>query len=186
MRSYTWKNQSLIGVSNRLLRHVDADTASAAHQPVYVNFADLTFRAVNAIIIGVGLALGIVFIVVMPQRAMRTAESDAIEFAVLLLLVLMLTPLSFGYFYSWLMLPFAVITQRVLVGKGSVLLWWSLPALALLALGLAFPRGSQLYGNTFFATLLLLIGLSVELWRFKRQRGHRQALEHLWTQGEQG
>jgi hypothetical protein len=186
MRSYTWKNQSLIGVSNRLLRHVDADTASAAHQPVYVNFADLTFRAVNAIIIGVGVALGIVFIVVMPQRALRTAESDAIEFALLLLLVLMLTPLSFGYFYSWLMLPFAVITQRVLVGKGSVLLWWSLPALALLALGLAFPRGSQLYGNTFFATLLLFIGLSVELWRFKRQRGHRQALEHLWTQGEQG
>src|SRR6266480_5405177 len=28
MRSYTWKNQSLIGVSNRLLRHVDADAAS--------------------------------------------------------------------------------------------------------------------------------------------------------------
>src|SRR5947207_3419674 len=28
MRSYTWKNQSLVGVSNRLLRHVDADAAS--------------------------------------------------------------------------------------------------------------------------------------------------------------
>src|SRR5262249_92424 len=36
MRSYTWKNQSLIGVTNRLLRHVDADAASAPHQPVYV------------------------------------------------------------------------------------------------------------------------------------------------------
>src|SRR6267378_7372348 len=32
MRSYTWKNQSLVGVSNRLLRHVDADAASAPHQ----------------------------------------------------------------------------------------------------------------------------------------------------------
>src|SRR5207247_2732022 len=181
MRSYTWKNQSLIGVSNRLLRHVDADAASAPHQPVYVNFADLNFPAVNAIIVSVALTLGILFIAVMPQRDMRTAESDAIEFALLLLLMLMLTPLSFGYFYSWLMLPFAVVTQRVLVGKGSVLLWWTPPALLLLAPGLLFPRGAQLYGNTFFATLLLFIGLSVELLHFKRHRGQRQALEHLRT-----
>jgi hypothetical protein len=168
MRSYTWKNQSLIGVSNRLLRRVDADAASAPHTPVYVNLTDLKFPVVNAIIISAALALGIVFIAVMPQRDTRRAESDAIEFALLLLLMLMLTPLSFGYFYSWLMLPFAVITQRVLIEKGSAVLWWPLPALALLALGLAFPRGAQLYGNTFFATLLLFIGLSIELLRFKR------------------
>jgi len=155
MRSYTWKNQSLIGVSNRLLRHVDADAASAPHQPVYVNFADLNFRVVNAIIISIALALGILFTGAMPQRGMRTAESDAIEFALLLLLMLMVTPLSFGYFYSWLMLPLAVITQRVLAGKSSAVLWWSLPALALLALGIPFPRGAQLYGNTFSATLLV-------------------------------
>jgi len=168
MRSYTWKNQSLIAVSNRLLRRVDADAASAPHTPVYVNLTDLKFPVVNAIIISAALALGIVFIAVMPDRDTRTAESDAIEFALLLLLMLMLTPLSFGYFYSWLMLPFAVITQRVLIEKGSAVLWWTLPALALLALGLAFPRGAQLYGNTFFATLLLFIGLSIELLRFKR------------------
>jgi Glycosyltransferase family 87 len=168
MRSYTWKNQSLIGVSNRLLRHVDADAASAPHTPVYVNFADLNFRVVNAIIISVTLALGIFFIAVMPQRGMRTAESDAIEFALLLLLMLMVTPLSFGYFYSWLMLPFAVVTQRVIVEKVSSILWWCVPALALLAVGLIFPRGAQFYGNTFFATLLLFVGLSVELLRFKR------------------
>ena len=176
MRSYTWKNQSLIGVSNRLLRHVDADAASAAHQPVYVNFADFKFPVVNAIIISAALALGIMFIAVMPQREMRTAESDAIEFALLLLLMLMLTPLSFGYFYSWLMLPFAVITQQVLVGKSSVVLWWSLSALALLALGIPFPRDAQLYGNTFFATLLLFVGLSIELLHFKQQTTHTRSV----------
>ncbi len=168
-RSYTWKNQSLIGVSNRLLRRVDADAASASDTPVYVNFADLKFSAVNAIVIGIALALGSVFVAVMPQRALRTAESDAIEFALLLLLMLMITPLSFGYFFCWLMLPFAVATQRVLAGKGSAVLWWALLALALLALGFIFPRGAQLYGNTFLATLLLFIGFSIELFRFKRQ-----------------
>jgi Glycosyltransferase family 87 len=169
MRSYTWKNQSLIAVSNRLLRHVDADAASAPHEPVHVNFADLKFPIVNAIIISIALILGIWFIAVMPQRGMRTADTDAIEFALLLLMILMITPLSFGYFYSWLMLPFAVCTERVLVGKGSGILWWILPVLGLLALGIPFPRGAQLYGNTFFATLLLFIGLSIELLRRKQQ-----------------
>ena len=106
----------------------------------------------------------------MPRRDVRTADTDAIEFALLLLLMLMVTPLSFGYFYSWLMLPLAVITQRVLIGKGSSILWWTLPALALLAIGLAFSRRAQLYGNTFFAILLLFVGLSIELLRFKRTR----------------
>jgi hypothetical protein len=174
MRSYTWKNQSLIGVSNRLLRHVDADAASAPHLPVYVNFADLGFRLVNAIIISIALALGLLFVTVMPQRDMRTSDTDAIEFALLLLLMLMVTPLSFGSFYSWLMLPFAVVMQQTLARKRVPILWWTLPALALLALGLVFPRGAQLYGNTFFATLLLFIGLSIELLHFKQQQIRHQ------------
>jgi hypothetical protein len=175
MRSYTWKNQSLVGVTNRFLRHVDADAASAPHKPIYVSFADLKFSTVNGILIGIALALGISFIAVMPQRDMRTATTDAIEFALLLLLMLMVTPLSFGYFYSWLMLPFAVVTQQVLAGKRSAIMCWSLAALALLSLGLIFPRGAQLYGNTFFATLLLFIGLSFELFRHKKQTGEAQS-----------
>ncbi len=183
MRSYTWKNQSLVGVTNRLFRRVDADAASAPHSPIYVNFADLKFPIVNAMIVSVALALGIWFVVVMPHRGMRTAESDAIEFALLLLLTLMITPLSFGYFFSWLMLPFAVITQRVLAEKSSAILWWSLPALALLALALPFPRGAQLYGNIFFATLLLFIGLSIELLHCKPQRDQAQPALDLNPKG---
>ena len=175
MRSYTWKNQSLVGVTNRLLRHVDADAASAPHRPVYVNFADFTFPVVNAIIISVALAFAILFIAAIPPRGMRTPGSDAIEFALLLLLILMVTPLSFGYFHSWLMLPFAVVAQRVPVGRGSAILWWTLPALALLAFGLLSLRGTQLYGNTFFATLLLFVGLSIELLHFKQQTAHTRA-----------
>jgi Glycosyltransferase family 87 len=176
MRSYTWKNQSLVGVGNRLLRHVDADAASAPHQPVYVNFTDLKFPVVNGIVISVAVALGVLFIAAMPRRDMRTADSDAIEFTLLLLLILMVTPLSFGYFYSWLMLPFAVITQRVLVEKVSSIVWWFVPAVALLALGIPFPRGAQLYGNTFFATLLLFVGLSVELFSFKQGAGRAHSV----------
>src|SRR5205809_2185162 len=175
MRSYTWKNQSLVGVANRLLRDVDADAASAPHKAVYVNLANLKFPTVNGIIIAVALALGVLFIVVIPERAMRTAESNAIEFALLILMMLMLTPLSFGYFFSWLILPFAVVTQRVLAHRTSSLLWWSVAALAILALALLFPRVAQTYGNVCFATLLLFIGLSIELLRWKRESRHISA-----------
>jgi hypothetical protein len=167
-RGQSWKNQSLVSVANRLLRHVDADAASAPHTPKYVNFTDLKFAAVNAVIISVALALGLLFIAVMPQRQMRTAESDAIEFALLILMMLMFTPLAFGYLFSWLMLPFAVVTQRVLEGKGVALLSWSIPALVVLVLAVPFPRVAQMYGNTFFAALLLFVGLSIELLRCKR------------------
>jgi Glycosyltransferase family 87 len=174
-RSQSWKNQSLVSVANRLLRHVDTDAASTPHTQKYVNFTDLQFAAVNAVIIGVALALELLFIAVMPQRQMRTAESDAIEFALLILMVLMLTPLAFGYLFSWLMLPFAVVTQRVLAGKGVVVLWWSVPASAVLALAVPFPRAAQMYGNTFFAALLLFVGLSIELLRCKRAGPQRPA-----------
>src|SRR4029077_4608407 len=117
----------------------------------------------------------LLFIAVMPQRQMRTTESDAIEFALLLLMVLMLTPLAFGYLFSWLMLPFAVVTQRALTGKSSAVLWWSVSALAVLALAIPFPRAAQVYGNTFFAALLLFIGLSIELLRCKRAEPQRPA-----------
>jgi Glycosyltransferase family 87 len=174
-RSQNWKNQSLVSVANRLLRRVDADAASAPHTPKYVNFTDLQFAAVNAVITGVALGLGVLFIAVMPQRQMRTTESDAIEFALLLLMVLMVTPLAFGYLFSWLMLPFAVVTQRVLTGKSLTVLWWSVSALAVLALAIPFPRAAQMYGNTFFAALLLFIGLSIELLRCKRAELQRRA-----------
>jgi hypothetical protein len=176
-RSQNWKNQSLVSVANRLLRHVDADAASAPHTPKYVNFTDLQFAAVNAVIACVALGLGLLFIAVMPQRQMRTTESDAIEFALLLLMVLMLTPLAFGYLFSWLMLPFAVVTQRVLTGKSSTILWWSVSALAVLALAIPFRRAAQMYGNTFFAALLLFVGLSVELLRCKRAERSGWCLE---------
>jgi len=123
----------------------------------------------------VALGLGLLFIAVMPQRQMRRTESDAIEFALLLLMVLMLTPLAFGYLFSWLMLPFAVVTQPVLTGKSSAVLWWSVSALAVLALAIPFPRAAQMYGDTFFAALLLFIGLSIELLRCKQAEPQRPA-----------
>jgi Glycosyltransferase family 87 len=167
-RSQTWKNQSLIGVANRLLRHIDIDDTRPPDPPAYANIAEMKFSTVNAIIIGIALALGIAFLVAMPPRHLRTPETDAIEFALLLLMMLMLTPLSYSYLFSWLMFPFAVVAQRSFNRKAIP--WWALAAFAVFLLAAPFPRGAQAYGNFFFGALILFAGLTTELWRDKRNR----------------
>jgi hypothetical protein len=167
-RSQTWKNQSLVGVANRLLRHIDIDDTRPPASPVYANIADLKFSTVNAIIIVVALTLGVAFLLAMPPRHLRTPETDAIEFALLLLMMLMLTPLSYSYLFSWLMFPLAVVAQRSFTRKAIP--WWAIAAFAVFLLAAPFPRGAQAYGNFFFGALILFAGLATELWREKRAR----------------
>ncbi len=169
-RSTSWKNQSIWGVANRLLRRVEYDPKYEPHEPVYANFADLDFNRVNQIILACALVLGLAFISVMPRAGLRTPETDAIEFALLLLLMLIFTPLSFGYLFAWLLYPLTVITQRLLAGANSraLLLGSAGGAIALLALSIPFQVMAQTYGNALLATLLLFAGLAVELGRAKR------------------
>jgi hypothetical protein len=169
-RSISWKNQSIWGVANRLLRHVEYDHKYEPHEPVYANFADLDFRTVNAIILACALGLGLVFIGGMPRTARRTPETDAIEFALLLLLMLVFTPLSFGYLFAWLIYPLTVVIQRLVTGatKSAALSACAICAVLLLALSIPFRVMAQTYGNTLFATLLLFAGLAIESWRLKR------------------
>jgi hypothetical protein len=213
-RSTSWKNQSIWGVANRLLRHVEYDHKYEPHEPVYANVADLEFETVNRIILGCALGLGLVFIGAMPPssrlfcsrrpaghagaqrrrvggargtprpnpgashseaatedwKRCRTRETDAIEFALLLLLILVFTPLSFGYLFVWLLYPLTVIVHRLVTraNKDWLLAACSGCAVALLALSIPFRVMAQTYGNALFATLLLFTGLTIELWRLKR------------------
>jgi hypothetical protein len=169
-RSNSWKNQSIWGVANRLLRHVEYDHKYEPHEPVYANVADLDFKVVNGIIVACALGLGLVFVTAMPRAGRRTPETDAIEFALLLLLILVFTPLSFGYLFAWLLYPFTVVTQRIFDKKGPprVLAVCAGSAVVLLAFSIPFRVGAQVYGNALFATLLLFAGLTAELWRVKR------------------
>ena len=169
-RSNSWKNQSIWGVANRLLRHVEYDHKYEPHDPVYANVADLDFNTVNRIIVGCAIALGLIFITAMPRATRRTPETDAIEFALLLLLMLVFTPLSFGYLFAWLVYPLTVVTGRIFDNRGShaLLAACAGSALAFLALSIPFRVTAQTYGNALFATLLLFVGLAAELWRAKR------------------
>ncbi|MBA3273553.1 MAG: DUF2029 domain-containing protein [Chthoniobacterales bacterium] len=170
-RSQSWKNQSIFGVANRLLRHVEYDYQYGPHTPMYTNVADLDFKTVNAIIVGTALLFGFAFIGVLPRPARRTSRTDAIEFTLLLLLMLMFTPLAFDYLFAFLLFPFTVVVQLLLSGgAGKRLFACAATAVFLMATSLPFQRPAQGLGNVFFATAILFVALVLELARLKRSR----------------
>jgi hypothetical protein len=158
-RGYTWKNQSIFGLANRLLRRVSVD--EAPNPPAYANVADLDFTTVNIVIIASALLLGFSFVVAMSRQ--RLAGGDAREFAALLILVLIFTPLAFGYLFVWLMFPLALLIKRTTGGAESGMCLW-IALILLVATGIA-PRFAQIYGSLFFAALTLYLALAVDLRR---------------------
>ena len=103
----------------------------------------------------------------------RTRETDAIEYAIVILLTVMFSPLSFNYAYVWLIYPMTlglhlVMSEpRALRAIGSRVAWiatvFLIPALAL-----PMPSLAQAYGNLFLPALLLLFGLGLMLARRPR------------------
>jgi len=161
-RGYSWKNQSIFGVANRLLRRVSAD--EEPNPPIYANVADRDFKAVNIVIVASAFLLGFSFVVAMPRQ--RAPEGDAREFAALLSLILIFTPLAFGYLFVWLIFPLALLIKRGL--EAPALLIWLLIALALLTATAIAPRFAQIYGSLFFAALMLYLALAADLRRHQR------------------
>ena len=157
-RSYSWKNQSIFGVANRLLRRVSfVDEGDAA----YANVVDLNFRTVNIVIVACGLILGASFVWAMARQT--APQGDAGEFAALLILILLFTPLAFGYLFVWLGVPLALLIKRTIASDDSKVLRYLLIAFVLLiATGIA-PRFAQTYGSLFFAAFILYLPLATNL-----------------------
>jgi hypothetical protein len=163
VRSYSWKNQSIFGVANRLLRRTSMN--DEPYPPAYANIVNLNFRTVNIVIVACALMMGASFVGAMPRQ--RSPQSEVGEFAALLILILMFTPLAFGYLFVWLMVPLTLLIKRTIASDDSTLLTYLLIALVLLnATGIA-PRFAQTYGSLFFAAFALYLALAAAL---KRQR----------------
>jgi hypothetical protein len=165
-RGFGHKNQSLMALANRLLRAIPAD--GEAKDGWRVNVADLDFATVNKIILLSALALGGLYMGLMPKWENRNQATSAIEYALLILLILMFSPLSFNYFYVWLLYPLTLALHLGLEApRGSasrrVLLGSVAGSLGSLSLSLVESRTAAGYGNSFFAGAILLVGLGWKL-----------------------
>ncbi len=181
-RGYSGKNQSLIAVANRLLRPVDAFRSK--DNPRYINIANLDFTYVNLIIAVIGLSLCSFYIASMPRYTQRTEYSNSIEYAMLLLLILIFTPLSFTYFYVWLLCPLTVALNIRLTSPNpsrtrTITSLWLIACLLLLGLTLPAP-GFDIFkamGNTFWACVLLLAGLGWKLRQLRAAPAHEETVK---------
>lgn len=135
-----------------------------------VNLVSLEFRTVTFITLAAMLGLSLFVLATMPPQSGRTRQTDAIEFALVTLLTVMFSPLSFNYAYVWTMYPTALAVHRVL-GDPSDPRWmsrlrgrrlagaWLAAVLFIPATAIAAKEGAQALGNLFFPSLLLVVGL---------------------------
>lgn len=170
-RCYSFKNQSIVAVTNRLLRDIPAN--GEARDNWYVNVASLDFKTVNKLLAAAALMFGLFYVVVMPPTRLRSGKTDAAEMAMLLLLILAFSPFAFNYFYVWLLYPltFAIARWNDAV-EGSrerkVLKAGLLIALTIYGSSIVSVKFTQAYGNLLLADLVLLGLFGWWLWRERK------------------
>lgn len=133
-----------------------------------INLVNLNFRTVTVITALAILALCLFVAAVLPPANRRTAETDALEFALVVLLTTMFSPLSFNYAYVWLFYPTTLALNRVLSEpRGApghrLKVAWIIAVLLIPAFAIPFPQYAQAYGNLFVPALLLVVGLGAIL-----------------------
>ncbi len=179
-RAYAWSNGSLLALTNRLLRPVDPfpkgkhnqdddstqDEPSVSEKsrgPQRINIANLNFHYVNAIFVLTSLMLCLGYVLVMPPRARSTPQTEAIEQAMLLVLMLIFSPLLYGYYFVWLWFPLTIVLHRLLIAqpreRRGLWIWFGLLLLTLFFNAPQFKLARAL-GSNVWSALLMLGGLA--------------------------
>jgi hypothetical protein len=168
--SWSWKNNSLLAVTHRLLRPLNAEAMDPLAKPIYVNVLDLSYRQANLVLLAVACLIGAGFCAVLPPERRRSLRSDATEFALLLSLMTVASPLARSYYFIWLLFPITVLAYRAALEPSAKarLVTWSLLALAAILGAAPFLGGghwSQAAGNLLWATGVIVGAL---VWHLRR------------------
>ena len=119
-----------------------------------------------------------------PPRPARTPHTDALEFALVTLLIVMFSPLSFNYAYVWLIYPLTVALHGVQTdpARGAwrkVELAWIVAVFSIPSLAVVMPLQAQAYGNLFVPALLMVIGLALRLRAMGREMRAVDGPQHV-------
>jgi alpha-1,2-mannosyltransferase len=133
-----------------------------------VNLLDLSFRSVTAVTLAAIVGLCLFVVAMLPRSSRRTRQTDAIEYAIVILLTVMFSPLSFNYAYVWLIYPMTiglhlVISEPSVAPAHRIKIAWIAAVFLIPALAIPVPLLAQAYGNLFVPALLLLFGLGAML-----------------------
>jgi hypothetical protein len=174
-QSVGWGNQSLFGLGNRLFRPGNVlarETLDRGAEPVYVNFVDLDFRGAQLATLALAGLLGLGFVLVMPKRTNRTRDTDAAEFGILIVLMIIGTPYAFSYYFVWLIYPLTVVLHHGLGHTGKLTernVAWDVVITVLVLFAASIPGGGNIYpmafGSLFWAAIAAAAGC---VWALRR------------------
>jgi len=142
-----------------------------------VNVVSWDFRAVTLATLAGMAVLGLFTLAVLPRERERTARTDAIEFALVTLLIVMVSPLSFNYAFVWLIYPMTVALNEAIEHpspdprRRTRERAWLAAILLGPATAVAFPLYAQAYGNLFVPAALLVFTLGWKLRLIRREAG---------------
>ncbi len=167
--NWSWKNQSIVAVTHRFLRPLNAEVIGRDVKPIYVNILSLSYQQANLVLLAIASLIGVGFCAVLPPERGRTLRSDAVEFALLLSLMTIASPLARTYYFVWLLFPVTVLVYRAALEPRAKVrrATWGLLTLALALATVPFLGHShwpQALGNLFWATAIIAGALA---WRLR-------------------
>jgi hypothetical protein len=167
-----WKNQSLYAVEHRLLRPIDAELSSGElAPPIFVNLLNLDKRTADAVFLATSIIIGLGFIALLPANNRRSSRSDVAEWAILLLLMVIASPVNRSYYFVWLLFPYTVLARwlasepnRNAAVTTAIAIGFSLLLLAL-GINAIQPRYPQAFGSFLWATMVVVLILAFHMRR---------------------
>jgi len=170
-QNWGWKNNSLIAMVHRYSRPINAEAEHPEYRPIYVNALNLSYDQANLVLAAVAGLIGLGFVALLPAERRRTPASDAAEYALLIALMTIASPLARAYYFVWLLFPFTVLVYRAALDPDRHVRRWSagllLASLALFTIGVSIgpPHILQALGNMFWATAIIIGALA---WLMRR------------------
>jgi len=173
-QNWGWKNNSIIAVTHRYVRPINAEAENPKAAPLYVNFLDLTYDQANIVLAVIAGLVGLGFVIALPPGKRRTPASDAAEYALLIALMTITSPLARAYYFVWLLFPFTYLVYRGALDPEPrvrrITQWLLIASLGLFTAGVAIasPHILPALGNMFWATAILIGAL---VWLMRRGMG---------------
>ncbi|QEL16210.1 glycosyltransferase family 87 protein [Limnoglobus roseus] len=159
---FTRRNQSLVSLSHRLLRDIEASDPEGPF--LRVNVADVPPRTAQLVGYAAVCLLGVVLLVATRCRFATTPEAEAQEWAMVCVLVVLSSPLSWTYFYCWLLPAWAVVLHEARARRWVRFAAIPVTGLFLSALTEQFDPRLQAYGVTAWGGVGLYLILARLRW----------------------
>lgn len=160
---FTRRNQSLVSVAHRLLRDVEAGNVNTPG--LRVNVADVAPGTAQLVGLGGVCLLGLVLLVATRCRFAPTPAAEGQEWAMVCTLVVLASPLSWTYFFCWLLPAWAVLLHEA---RFKPWVRWPTATGGLLlasALSEQYDPRLQAYGVTAWGAVVLYLTLAALRWQ---------------------